>query len=91
MSEDVYVRKDVHDETMKRIEALMAASEARIEARMAALEARQERTAEKRDPRQELKESARDLHRTLIRSALIIIGSQFITLLLIVLKWLEKK
>ncbi len=31
MSEDVYVRKDVHDETMKRIEALMAASEARHE------------------------------------------------------------
>ena len=31
MSEEVYVRKDVHDETMKRIEALMAASEARHE------------------------------------------------------------
>lgn len=86
MSEDIYVRKDVHDETMKRIEAMIAASEARI----AALEARQERTTEKRDPRQELKESARDLHRTLMRSALIIIGSQFITMLLIVLKWLEK-
>ena len=35
MNDDVYVRKDTFEETMKRIEAMMAASEARTAAQIA--------------------------------------------------------
>lgn len=42
MSEDVYVRNEVFNETMKRIEAMMAASEARTKALIADNNARLE-------------------------------------------------
>ena len=35
MSDDVFLRKDTFDETMKRIEAMMSASEARNSAQIA--------------------------------------------------------
>ena len=45
---------------------------------------------ELRNSIQELEDAMHDLQKALIRFALIIMTSQFITMLLIVLKWLEK-
>ena len=79
MSEDIYLRKDTFDETMKRIEAMMSASEARHTAIMHQQNAQIEQIrGEVKELRAEIRGEVKELreHVTGLEEVVLLVANQ---------------